>query len=55
MLSRIRHNEIGQEQGLELLNSMERRLDKVDQAGMRARLRSKCSMLEERERKGGNA
>ena len=30
MLSRIKHNEVGRDQGLELLNSMERRLDKID-------------------------
>lgn len=45
VLSKIEHNEIGREQGLELLNSMERRLDKIDIEGMTERLKNKYKVF----------
>jgi hypothetical protein len=45
MLSKIRHGEIGSEQGLELLNSIEKRLDKADLPGVKERLKLKYEVF----------
>ena len=45
MLSKIRHGEIGKEQGLSLLNSIEKRLDKADLPGVKDRLKLKYEVF----------
>lgn len=45
MLSKVRHAEITQEQGLEILNNIEKRLDKVDMAGVKNRLKQKYEVF----------
>jgi hypothetical protein len=47
MLSKVRHGEITSEQGLELLNSIEKRLDKMDLAGVQTRLKQKYVVFSE--------
>jgi hypothetical protein len=45
MLSKIKHSEISQEQGLELLNNIEKILDRLDFKGVKQRLKKKYEML----------
>lgn len=46
ILSRIQHHEVEEDKGLELLNSLERRLDKIDKEGITNRLKRKVKVLE---------
>lgn len=41
VLSKLKHGELPIDQGIELLNSIERRLDKVDLEGLAGRLTAK--------------
>jgi hypothetical protein len=45
MLSKVRHDEISKEQGLELLNNIEKRLDRMDLQGVKERLRQKYEVF----------
>lgn len=45
MLSKIKHSEISKEQGLDLLNNVEKRLDKMDLQGVKQRLKIKYEIF----------
>ena len=47
MLSKIKHGEIAKEQGLDLLNNIEKRLDKMDLPGVKQRLKKKYEMFDQ--------
>lgn len=47
MLSKVQHNEIGKEQGLDLLNNIEKRLDKMDLPGVKQRLKKKYEIFDQ--------
>lgn len=46
MLLKIKHSEITKEQGLELLNNIEKRLDKMDLHGVKERLKKKYEIFD---------